>query len=648
MIKICKSYKNIITKQLNLKTSLLVGILIGILLTCNQVIAIPKQISYQGKVTNASGTPVNDTTNMKFTIYVDNIEKWSESYDGKSGRKKIKIKNGFFNVNLGSINPISPEIFLGKNAQLGIQIGEDEEITPRVRFLSSPYAISALSAQNSVLFDGLKSDSFMKITEKDSFLKSNIPAANISNTDIKNWNSLLSIKKEINNQFVTKKEFNETNSKPIIGAWTKVKKSNDIYYDFNIGIKTKKPKAALDINGSIRGDQEGALKIESNHGNLVLGPKNKSWSHFITDRPAFYFNKDLTNKSGAFNAYNTDLKLNIFHSNDKEGFKKTALTIKKDNGFVGIGTQSPSTELEVNGTLKATKLVGDGSTIKNININNITGVSSSNILNNKRLQIVNTNQNGNINTNWIITDTNKGVQWKSKNPKKPASWITLTQAPKSKQNIYQLGLSNKDAFFDFHHSGTSLLRLNQKSMIFFSGNTSLSMTHSKTGSSFYPSIHLTGSLGTPQQFWNRSFLYYSTQILSPLSIADQSLMTDIKPLENVLDKLANIEPIRYNHKENSLLWNKINTNFNKNHIGFSAQNIKKEFPELVFKFEDAYEVLPYERLTPILVKALNELKKEKDLEIKNLQKEIKELKASLTTSMNILINKLNNLENNTN
>jgi len=104
---------------------------------------VPQLINYQGKLTNASGAPVNDTVQMVFTIYADSngiTSKWSETQTG------VKVDKGVFNVLLGSVNPIPDSVFNGNVRYLGVKVGGDPEITPRKKMVSVAYAYKAFEA----------------------------------------------------------------------------------------------------------------------------------------------------------------------------------------------------------------------------------------------------------------------------------------------------------------------------------------------------------------------------------------------------------------------------------------------------------------------------------------------------------------------
>jgi hypothetical protein len=106
---------------------------------------VPQLINYQGKLTNPSGAPVNDTLQMFFTIYADSggtIPLWVET------QPTVEILKGAFNVLLGSFNPIPYPVFDGGTRYLGVKVGGDLEITPRKPMVSVAYAYRAGAASD--------------------------------------------------------------------------------------------------------------------------------------------------------------------------------------------------------------------------------------------------------------------------------------------------------------------------------------------------------------------------------------------------------------------------------------------------------------------------------------------------------------------
>ncbi|NIO80502.1 MAG: hypothetical protein GTN68_08100, partial [Candidatus Aminicenantes bacterium] len=110
-----------------------------------------------------------------------------------------------------------------------------------------------------------------------------------------------------------------------------------------VGIGTNDPKEKLHVNGSVRGNVNGALRIGTGNGYVDIGPQNTGFSHFQTDRPAFYFNKEIVVYSGFIGTYDENLQLRTSRT--------TRMIIRSDNGNVGIGTD-PGEKLHINGSVR--------------------------------------------------------------------------------------------------------------------------------------------------------------------------------------------------------------------------------------------------------------------------------------------------------
>ncbi|MFV2016798.1 MAG: hypothetical protein ACC656_15305, partial [Candidatus Heimdallarchaeota archaeon] len=77
----------------------------------------------------------------------------------------------------------------------------------------------------------------------------------------------------------------------------------------NVGIGNTNPSVKLEVNGSVRGNRSGALRIDTGNGYVDIGPKNSAWSHFSTDRARYYFNKEIRVDTGYIGSYDEDLVL---------------------------------------------------------------------------------------------------------------------------------------------------------------------------------------------------------------------------------------------------------------------------------------------------------------------------------------------------
>lgn len=109
---------------------------------------IPQTIAYQGRL-NGPGGPISDTLTMTFTIYDKKtgsvpplVPLWTETYPA------VVVDEGHFSVELGSINPLAPALAFDVPYFLGITVGSDPEMTPRLAFTSAGYALNSVHAQN--------------------------------------------------------------------------------------------------------------------------------------------------------------------------------------------------------------------------------------------------------------------------------------------------------------------------------------------------------------------------------------------------------------------------------------------------------------------------------------------------------------------
>ena len=112
---------------------------------------------------------------------------------------------------------------------------------------------------------------------------------------------------------------------------------------------------------------------------------------------------------------------------------------------------------------------------------------------------------------------------------------------------------------------------------------------------------------------------YANNISTP---SDQRLKENIRPLEsNTLDKLSKIRAVRYQFKDQE-------TRRQGEQIGLIAQEVQKQFPELVSSGSGEYLSVSYNHFTAVLLKGLQEQQKqleEKDREIRELQEKVRQL-----------------------
>ena len=95
----------------------------------------PRQIGYQGKLTNSSGQALTGNYNFIFKLYDDYTTQsatWTETQSG------VTVTSGLYSVVLGTVTPLN--LPFDTQYWLGITI-EGEPLTPRQMLMASPYAI---------------------------------------------------------------------------------------------------------------------------------------------------------------------------------------------------------------------------------------------------------------------------------------------------------------------------------------------------------------------------------------------------------------------------------------------------------------------------------------------------------------------------
>jgi hypothetical protein len=105
---------------------------------------VPSLVNYQGILTDSGGSPLDGTYNLTFRIYADSTTGtpalWAESHGS------VDVEDGLFNVILGSNVPLLEDVFSDTPRWLGITVAPNEEVYPKMRLTSTPWAFRAAVA----------------------------------------------------------------------------------------------------------------------------------------------------------------------------------------------------------------------------------------------------------------------------------------------------------------------------------------------------------------------------------------------------------------------------------------------------------------------------------------------------------------------
>jgi len=127
-----------------MKIKTIISMLIMLLsLSSFSAFAVPPAISYQGYLTDPSGSPVDGNVDIIFSLYDTentNINSWQET------QTSVAVSKGLFNVQLGSVTSFVAGQF-DVPMWLGIQVGADAEMSPRQPLNSVGYALKAEDAE---------------------------------------------------------------------------------------------------------------------------------------------------------------------------------------------------------------------------------------------------------------------------------------------------------------------------------------------------------------------------------------------------------------------------------------------------------------------------------------------------------------------
>ncbi|MFC1848881.1 hypothetical protein ACFL27_01620 [candidate division CSSED10-310 bacterium] len=112
--------------------------MIAVLSLSIQAFAVPPYINYQGKLADNAGQPITGTVNLTFKIYdVDSggVALWTEVHNS------VAVEEGIVSLELGMFTTL--DLDFDNDYWLGVQVGADNEMTPRKRLTSASFSFRA-------------------------------------------------------------------------------------------------------------------------------------------------------------------------------------------------------------------------------------------------------------------------------------------------------------------------------------------------------------------------------------------------------------------------------------------------------------------------------------------------------------------------
>ena len=464
--------------------------------------------------------------------------------------------------------------------------------------------------------------------------------------------------------------------------------SNKIYYNTaNIGIGTTDPLSLLDINatsytGALLTLDAGIINATTQMARSIGKPLMKigktSYSTTAGDYYGIGFGYSPT--SSDFNCAEIGTIItsvagketgdivfstrpdttNVAATERMRIFSNGAVTIA---GNVCIGKATPSTALDVVGTVTATLFSGSGASLTSLNASNISSgtLSASN------------GGTGCTSLNTTFFDTSGGVLSLKSGGTGSSQWTTLNN------NIYfntanvGIGITNPNyklhvedgilfvgdsmflnnsssniannysLLFDNTYNGTTgsgiaankIRLMNDTSNNILAGfgieNNSITYHSGSSGSHTFYSGTSSSNYGTGRfQIDQSGNITCTGDFAAFTSISDKRLKTNIIKLDSSMDIIKKLNPVKFFWKYNDfILENKQGTE----DVGFIAQEIEEVIPLAageykVINSEETYKNIKYERIIPYLVKSIQELIDK----VEKLEHEIIHLKCNIQSS----------------
>ncbi len=114
--------------------------------------AVPHVFNYQGYVSDLDGTPLDGNFNLVFRIY--DVSSGADPALWTETHTLVNVFEGVFSVLLGSLVDLPPAVLEEDALWVGVTVGTDMEIAPRLQVTSTPWAYRAAIADSAVVSGG--------------------------------------------------------------------------------------------------------------------------------------------------------------------------------------------------------------------------------------------------------------------------------------------------------------------------------------------------------------------------------------------------------------------------------------------------------------------------------------------------------------
>jgi hypothetical protein len=328
--------------------SILSSLVLLVLLSSLALAGIPKMINYQGMLTDNSGTPLTGSYNLTFKIWTDTTggsSLWTETQNG------VQVTNGLFNVVMGKQTVLN----LAFDQQYWLEVGVGAETMPRIRFTSVGYAYRASIADSATVAVSAPSGggwtddgTNVRLTTSTDNVGIGItsPGAKLHVANSSSGYGMLRIENSNTGDNEASIGFKEGSDAPYADIWVAGVGSWSNPNDFVIGRNTAKFLITPD-------------------GNIGIGTTNPTYKLDVRGN-RIQLKEDATGDSIAMRTDGTAIDLsfggaNLYVQSSTAG--EHILLNPTTNSYVGIGTTTPGTKLDVtssSGTAIRATVTGTG------------------------------------------------------------------------------------------------------------------------------------------------------------------------------------------------------------------------------------------------------------------------------------------------
>ena len=162
--------------------------------------------------------------------------------------------------------------------------------------------------------------------------------------------------------------------------------------------------------------------------------------------------------------------------------------------------------------------------------------------------------------------------------------------------LHDINISNHMGIYGVQNSTVGAVKLGSSGPVLYGSGSNLGIN---TTAPSYP-LHVSASVSNVS-------IYASNDIVA---FSDQSVKENIRPIENVLERIGDSRGVLYDRIDNG----------EKDNIGFIAQELEVAFPELVVTNSDGTKAVKYQNAVAVLFEAIKEQQKQINSILKLLDK----------------------------